>query len=659
MVNSIKYEILNKINLPSDIKNLSFSELDKLASEIRKFLILNVSETGGHLASNLGIVELTLALHTTFNSPVDKIIWDVGHQSYVHKILTGRKDKFNKLRRLDGISGFPKSSESEYDIFNTGHASTSISAALGIAISRQLKQEKNHVISVIGDGALTGGMAYEALNHAGNLKIRVIIILNDNGMSISENIGGLSRYLDKIRSNPEYFKAKKITQDYLNRIPRIGSKLSKAVFRIKDGVKHLLQSSFIFEDLGIKYIGPVDGHNIPDLIEKLNQAKQFDTPVLVHVHTKKGKGYSLAEQMPSKFHRAPKFNVESGDFIDSLHTQNKADGKKILKSGSVVCAELLKTAPTRQDIVVISAAMPDGTGMKNFFEKYPDRSFDVGIAEQHAVTLAAGMASNGLKPIVVIYSSFLQRAYDQILHDVSIQKLNTVFFLDRSGVVDGDGETHHGIYDIAYLSHIPNMTILAPSSAKMLSKMTDYAINRHNIGPIAIRYPAKLPLKIDTKIDNNLNSNLKNNLNNIIVDNNFIKCNILKSGKDITIISVGNMLSNVLEGVELSNIDAEIVDLICIKPLDREGIIKSVSKTKRVLIVEDGCKIGGVGSMIESLILQEIHEYVNITKFGYDDEIVQLGTTDQLHKIHGLDPSTISDFLLDSFKRGIAKQIYI
>lgn len=606
-------------NSKKSLEDLNLEELKRLSKEIRAFLIENVPKTGGHLASNLGIVELTLALHRVFQTPKDKIIFDVGHQSYVHKILTGRKDKFNSLRQLDGISGFPKITESPHDAFNTGHASTSISAGLGMAVARDLNKSDENIIVVIGDGSMTGGMSFEALNHLGNLKTRLIIILNDNGMSISENIGGLSEYLNKIRSWPKYFNFKGRVEKHLRKIPGIGSKIADLLLKIKTRIRRLVLPNSIFEDLGIKYLGPIDGHDITKLSETLERAKLFDVPVLLHVHTKKGKGYHHAELNPEQFHGISK----APNFIEKKEEENNSK-----PSGKAVCRCLIELAEKDKKIVAITAAMRNGTGLSDFFKKFPIRSFDVGIAEEHAVTLSAGMAIMGLKPVVAIYSSFLQRAYDQIIVDVCLANLPVIFLLDRSGISGEDGETHHGIYDIAYLSHIPNISILAPSSIQMLESMINYvATNNH--GPIAIRYPKMLP----------------RNLENYVFKPN--RSNILRKGSKLTVISVGNMLYNLLSIRNIDQYDLEIIDLTTVKPLDSETILKSVQKTKKVIVIEDGCKIGGVGSLISSIINENINEHIKIEKLGYEDIFIQHGTIEQLHEINKLDPKSIERKIIE------------
>ena len=470
--------ILERIQKANDIKKLKWDELEVLAAEIRQFLVENVSKTGGHLASNLGVVELTMAMHLAFSLPKDKMIWDVGHQAYTHKILTGRKDGFANLRQYGGMSGFPKRKESDCDAFDTGHSSTSVSAGLGYVEARALLKEDYRVVSVIGDGSLTGGMAYEALNNAAHLKTNYIIVLNDNNMSISENVGGMSMYLNGLRTADFYNDLKKGVTDTLSKIPGIGEHVVSGIRRTKNSIKQLFVPGMLFEDMGITYLGPVDGHDIKQLYRTFKEAQKMDHAVLVHVKTKKGKGYAPAEKYPSKFHGVGPFDYETGQALEVKKKETYTD----------VFAEVMcELGEKESKLVAITAAMKDGTGLCKFQEKYPDRFFDVGIAEGHAVTFAAGLAAAGLKPVFAVYSAFLQRGYDQIVHDVCMQKLPVIFAIDRAGLVGSDGETHQGVYDIAFLNHIPNMTILAPKNKQELRTMMEFAVSHD--GPIAIRYP--------------------------------------------------------------------------------------------------------------------------------------------------------------------------
>ena len=581
------------INEPKDLDGLTTEELHILADEIRELIINTVSENGGHLSSNLGVVELTLALHKIFDFSKDRIIWDVGHQSYTHKILTGRKNIFQTLRKEYGISGFPKTSESIYDSFNTGHSSTSISAALGMVRARELNNEKYKVCAVLGDGALTGGMAFEGLNDAGQLDTQLLIVLNDNEMSINKNVGGLSRYLNKIASKPGYNKFKKGLKNSLNKIPRMGQKLVDYSTRIKTSIKHLLQPDVIFDDLGLKYIGPVNGHNIKEMMKAFEMANKMDRPVVVHVKTVKGMGYDHAEARPDEFHGIAPFNVPSGGLKE----------KSEKKSNSVYFSETLcKLAKTNKDVVAITAAMPNGTGLNIFAEEYPERFFDVGIAEQHAVTMAAGMAMAGKIPCVVIYSTFLQRAFDQLLHDVALQNLHVVFGVDRAGVVGDDGETHQGLYDISYLNMLPNFTILAPASLEEMEEMLDYAINEVR-GPVAIRYPRKsLPMRLEFEGSSE----------------------VIKEGNDVTIIAAGDMVWRAVEiSQELIKLDisAEIINLRVIKPLNMNLISKSINKTNRAITLENNTVIGGVGERILAELNKTGNAY-NIKNIAFPDEAI-------------------------------------
>lgn len=607
-------KLLDNINSPDDIKNLNISELNTLCGEIRSFLIDSVSETGGHLASNLGAVELSLALHAVFNVPDDKIIWDVGHQAYVHKILTGRKDKFSTLRKYKGLSGFPKTEESDADCFNTGHSSTSISAALGMARARDLKGEKNNVIAVLGDGAFTGGMVWEALNDAGRSKTRLIVILNDNNMSISKNVGAMSKYLKNLRTSPSYLKSKSVVERVLNHIPLIGKPLITLLYEIKRVLKYAVYKSTVFDDLGFNYLGPVDGHDMEKLLLVLSNAKKDPRPVFIHVCTKKGKGYFPAEENPSRYHGVPPFDKGTG----ILKQSPDADYSKIFGEA------LTALGAKNKKIVAITGAMPVGTGVEAFGKKFKERFFDVGIAEQHAVTLAAGLASSGMVPVVPLYSSFLQRAYDQILHDVCLQNLHVVFPIDRAGIVGADGETHQGIYDISFLSHMPNMTILSPASFKQLENMLDYAINEHN-GPIAIRYPR-----------GNTQSDVPDSFE-------FSKAQVLKKGKKITIISSGRMVKTALE-VSENLPDCEVLALPVISPLDCEGILTSCKKAEAVITIEDNVLKGGLGEQIGNL-LTEAGISVKFKRFGFPKTPIIHGTISEIDTHYGVDRDSILNYI--------------
>ncbi len=615
--------ILEKINEPKDLKTLSIEEKEELAKEIRKELLNIVSKNGGHLASNLGVVELTIALHTVFDTPKDKIIWDVGHQSYVHKMLTGRKEQMDTLRKYKGLAGFPKTCESEYDVFNTGHSSTSISVGTGIARARELLEEDYNVISVIGDGSLTGGMAEEALNDAGASKTKLIVILNDNEMSISKNVGGIPTFLSKLRTRKFYTNANSRIKRYTLKIPKVGEKIVDLVQRGKKTIKQIFIPNMYFEDIGFTYLGPVDGHNIEKLEGILKIAKEVKGPVLVHVITKKGKGYKIAEENPDKFHGISPFNIKTGE---KLGTPQK-DYSKVFGD------KLVEMATKDEKIVAVTAAMKDGTGLKEFAGKFPDRFFDVGIAEQHAVGLVAGMAKAGLKPVLPLYSSFLQRAYDQLVHDVALQNIPVTICIDRAGIVGNDGETHHGIFDMSFSSAIPNLTIMAPKDFKELEEMLEFGINFN--GPVLIRYPRggegkNVVEKREEKIE-------------------LGKAELLKEGKDISIIAIGKMVDRAIEVSNIlkeKNIDAEIINVRFLKPLDKEKILKSIEKTKKVVTIEDGLLNGGLYTNILDLVNRSNLENVKIMPFGYDDCFVTHGSVNELEKEKGMNADSIVEKII-------------
>ena len=573
--------MLEQINNAEDLKKLSINEKNTLSEEIRKYILDVVSKNGGHLASNLGIVELTIAIHSVFDLEKDRVVWDVGHQTYVHKIFTGRKDELKTLRELDGIAGFPKTSESITDCFNTGHSSTSISAAMGIAKARDLKNEDYSVLAVIGDGALTGGMALEALNHVGSSKTRMIVILNDNEMSISKNVGGINKFLSKLRVKKRYTISNKKGRKIIEKIPLIGKPTVNAVTKLKKSIKQLILPKMYFEDIGFKYVGPVDGHNIEDMEYILSRAKELDEPVLIHVLTKKGKGYKPAEDNPDKYHGTGPFNIETGESTKKKSKDySKAFGEK-----------LIELAEKNKAIVAITAAMRDGTGLKDFSIKYPERFFDVGIAEQHALTFAAGLAKEGMIPFVPIYSSFYQRAYDQVIHDICIQKLPVIMCVDRAGCVGNDGETHQGLYDMAFFKLIPNITIMAPKDFEELTKMMEFAIELK--APVVIRYPRGG--ESDIKFEKHEELKLG-------------KSEILQEGEDVTIIGIGKMTSTAMKvanSLEKEDIHAEVINARFLKPLDCDKISKSIEKTKFVITIEDGTEIGGLGSSIKELIVNK------------------------------------------------------
>ncbi len=620
------FEILNKINNPNDIKDIEPNQYDKLAKEIRRFLITKVSQTGGHLASNLGVVELTMALHLFLNFPEDKLIWDVGHQSYTHKLLTGRKNLFDSLRTFEGLSGFPKTKESSCDAFDTGHSSTSVSLALGFTKARDLQLKNNKVVAVIGDGALSGGMAYEALNNAARLKSNMIIVLNDNDMSISKNVGGMSNYLGNLRTTESYIGLKSGIERILSNIPNVGNTLVKKIRKSKDSIKHLLIPGMLFEDMGITYIGPIDGHNITQMLEAFHNAKRKKSAVLIHVITKKGKGYALAEQNPSKFHGVNPFDIKTGSSIN-------------IKTGTtyteVFSNEMVNIAKENNKVVAITAAMSSGTGLEEFQKLYPHRFFDVGIAEEHGVTFAAGMAADGIKPVVAIYSSFLQRAYDQILHDVCIQKLSVLFAIDRSGIVGSDGETHQGTFDISYLSNIPNMTIISPKNGIELSAMLKFGIDFN--GPIAIKYPRG---EVNTELDEF----------NMPIEP--FKCEMIYEEKDILLIAVGDMvnIANTVRALlkEDGFRNISLMNVRFIKPFDEEKL-KELSTSHSIFItIEDNVIIGSFGQIISSFICTNKLN-VELLNFSVPDEYIQHGDVNILRDKIGLSPQKIFDRIVAEY----------
>ncbi len=614
--------ILDKVNYPDDLKKLTIEEKIKLSEELRKKLIDTISKTGGHLASNLGVVELTIAIHSSFNTPIDKVIWDVGHQTYVHKILTGRKNKFDTLRQMGGMAGFPKTEESIYDNFNTGHSSTSISVALGMAHARDIKNENNKIVAVIGDGALTGGMALEALNDVGSSNTNMIVILNDNAMSISKNVGGIAMVLSKLRTKDLYVKANMKGKSFVSRIPIVGKKIVKGIQRGKRSIKQLIIPKMYFEDIGFRYIGPVDGHDIAKLEEIFDICKNLEGPILIHTITKKGKGYKPAEENPDRFHSAPKFDIKTGE---------KLGGKK--KDYSEVFGDkLVELAKDNNKIVAITAAMADGTGLKAFSKKYPKRFFDVGIAEQHAVGLAAGLAKSGMIPVVPIYSSFIQRAYDQLIHDVAIQNLPVIICADRAGIVGNDGETHQGLFDLAFTNVIPNFTVAAPKDFKELEMMLEFAIDLKK--PILIRYPRGGE-------DYSFSSNEKIE---------YGKCEVLKEGKDITIIAIGKMVARAMEveeRLEKQGISANVINARFLKPFDSEDIMPYIVNSKKIITIEDGTIEGGLGTKVQECLCEN-NLSVDLYKFAYPDCFVKHGSPSEIEKKYGIDADTIADVVLNT-----------
>ncbi len=608
--------ILDGITAPNDIKKLDASEYDKLAQEIRDFLINKISTTGGHLASNLGVVELTMALHLVLDLPKDKIIWDVGHQAYTHKLLTGRREGFEVLRKYGGISGFPKKMESSCDPFNTGHSSTSISAGVGIVEANRINGCDGTVVSVIGDGALTGGMAYEALNNAAQLKRNFIIILNDNEMSISKNVGGVSRYLDNIRTGKFYNKLKGSVMDGLSKIPVVGESLIEKIRRAKSGIKQLLVPGMLFEDMGITYLGPVDGHDVSQLVKTISEAKNLDHAVLIHVLTKKGKGYVHAEEHPERYHGIDAFDIKTGEPV-----------KKSKKSYTAAFSETITGLAGRYPkLVAVTAAMPDGTGLTAFKKAFPNRFFDVGIAEEHAVTFAAGMASEGLKPVVAVYSSFLQRAYDQILHDVCIQDLPVIFAVDRAGLVGSDGETHQGIFDLSFLNSIPNMSIFAPKNVYDLQAGLQFAVEFN--GPIALRYPRG-------EAYDGLSE-----FNEPVV---YGKSEILYREKDIVLFAVGSMVrvaAEVREELKKAGYFVSIVNARFVKPIDEQCIDEMVKNHSLIVTLEENVLSGGYGEKVTGYIKRNRY-HVDVINVALPNAYIEHGNVNILKQNSGIDKDSI------------------
>lgn len=613
---------LENEDLINIIKNSSYEDLDALSSEIREFLLEKVSKTGGHVASNLGIVELTIALHKVFDTSRDRLIFDVGHQSYVHKIITGRASKFDTLRQYKGLSGFPKSRESIHDAYDTGHSSTSLSAALGMATARDLKNEDYNVIAVIGDGSMTGGIAYEALNNIGSSKRNVKIILNDNGMSIAKNVGALSKHLTNLRSSGNYIKAKDNIKATLNHIPIIGSMMSSSISRTKDKIKFSIldDQGILFEDLGIKYIGPIDGYDIESLVDALNVANAIDGPVIVHVNTIKGKGYEYSEKYPRKFHGIAPFDLDNGNILSSSSgpSYSKVFGDK-----------LVELAREDDSIVAITAAMGTATGLGPFCDEFPDRFFDVGIAESHAVVFAAGLAKAGITPVCAIYSSFLQRAYDHLIEDICLQNLHVIFAIDRAGLVGADGETHHGQFDLSYLSTIPNMKVLCPADGKQLEEMLEYAVNYD--GPIAIRYPRGGSNGNHEPLEPFTGSNM-----------------VLSTGSDVTILAVGAMLDEALAAAEelrFRGYETGVQSINTVKPYAFEP---EQLHTKLVITLEDNAYIGGYGEMFAS---KNTDSHFDILNLAIPDSFIEQGSIDQLRSECKISKDDIVKGALDYFER--------
>lgn len=613
--------ILDAIDCPEDLKRCSLEELKMLATELREVIIQTVAQTGGHLAPSLGTVELTLALHRVFHCPTDKIVWDVGHQAYAHKILTGRRDRFTTLRQKGGLTGFPCRTESPYDAFGTGHASTSVSAALGMASARDLRGEAFHVIAVIGDGALTGGEAYEALNQAGAMKKRLLVILNDNGMSIAPNVGAMSEYLSRLRVDARYRQAKEDIKGLLLRIPHIGDHVFRTAEHIRDGVRSALVSGEIFSSLGFRYLGPFDGHDLALLLQVLEEAKYMNGPVLLHVKTRKGRGYAPAERAPEKFHGVGAFHIADGA---------PAKGKsKAITYTKAFSEALLQVAAQDPNVVAITAAMPDGTGLVPFRERYPARFFDVGIAEPHAVTFAAGLAAEGMKPVVAIYSTFLQRAYDQILHDVCLQNLHVVFCLDRAGLVGADGATHHGVFDLSYLRPLPHMVCMCPKDEAELGAMLQTALAWK--GPVAIRYPRGEGLGVACPVEYECLP--------------IGKAEILQTGTDIALLAIGSMVQAARETAEIlqtQGISCTVVNMRFVKPLDTECIKLCATTTKMLVTMEENVLAGGFGSAVAE-VFSDVNICVPILRFGLGDAFIGQGKPAELKADCGLLPTQMAE----------------
>lgn len=619
--------VLDQITSIDDLNRLSLSELELLADELRSEIVDAVAKTGGHLASSLGVIELTIALHRVFESPKDKIIWDVGHQAYAHKMLTGRRERFGTLRQKDGVSGFPKRDESEHDQFDVGHSSTSISAALGMAAARDLNGTDEKIVAVIGDGSLTAGMAFEGLNHAGHINKNLTVILNDNDMSISPNVGAFASFLGRKTSSDVYIRLKKEVESFLGQFPHFGKDIVNALRRTKNVVKGLLTPGMLFEAFGFHYYGPLDGHNMEELLETLKNVSQIDGPVLVHVITQKGKGYKPAEDHPRCFHGVGTFDPETGDRLSSGAVASYTD---------IFGQTLIEMAKEDNRLVAITAAMAAGTGLVDFAETYPDRFFDVGIAEQHAVTFAAGLATQGLKPFVTIYSTFLQRAYDQVLHDVCLQNLPVVFAMDRGGFVGADGPTHHGVFDLSYLRHMPNMTIMVPRNEHEMKRAMQTAMVHD--GPFAFRYPRGTGIGVDA---------------DVAPTSVPVSCaDKLRDGVDATILAVGPIIYDLLwvadelakDGKELSVVDARFV-----KPLDEALILKEVARTGVIITAEENSLDGGFGSAVLEL-LSDSRANVDTLTLGIPDQFIEQGTQDELRKLCGLDKQS----LLENIKTFLA-----
>lgn len=635
MINKSQYKILFDVNSPSDIRNLSLEELKTLCSEIRQYMIDVISQIGGHFGGGLGAVELTVALHKVFNTPIDQLVWDTGHQAYPHKIITGRRDLLKTIRQLNGISGFLKRSESEYDAFGAGHASTSISAALGIAVARDILKTNKKVIAVIGDGAMTGGMAYEAMNNSGLIKSNLIVVLNDNQMSIAPNMWQISKYFTEMITHPEYNKFKGAIWDLTGKLDHFGDRIRKVAVRIEQGIKAIVTPGMLFEALGFRYFGPINGHNLAQLIKIFEQVKNLSGPILVHVLTEKGKGYAPAEKHVQRLHAAIPFDKVTGEeFKKSVSAPSYT---KIFGNALV---EIAKENPK---VIGITAAMPDGTGLDILQKEFPNRYFDVGIAEEHAVTFAAGMATQGIIPVVAIYSTFLQRAFDQIIHDVALQKLHVVFVLDRAGLVGADGPTHHGAFDLSYLRLIPNMVLMAPKDEAELRNMLYTAIN-YNKGPIALRYPRGNALGVP--------------INNYFEEIPIGKSEVIQKGEDIALLAVGLMVDYARKASRIlteHGINPEIINMRFIKPLDYEKLDEIANRFDKIVTLEENTLIGGFGSAVIEYFSEKNYKN-DILRIGLPDDFVEHGTQQELHHQLGIDPEGIANQVITFVKKKTIKK---
>ncbi len=616
-----KYKVLFNIDSPSDIRKLALPELKTLCSEIREYMVDVISQIGGHFGGGLGTVELTVALHRVFNTPEDQIVWDTGHQAYPHKIVTGRRDQLGTIRRLNGISGFLKRSESEYDSFGAGHASTSISAALGMAVASDINKTNKKVVAVIGDGAMTGGMAYEAMNNSGMLKSNLIVVLNDNQMSIAPNVWQVSKYFTEMISHPEYNRFKGAIWDLTGKLDNFGDRIRKVAVRVEHGIKAIVTPGMLFEALGFRYFGPVNGHNINQLVKLFEQVKELNGPILVHVLSEKGKGYKPAEGHSQRLHASTPFDKITGQAIKK--------GSAPQSYTSIFGNALVEVARNNPKVIGITAAMPDGTGLDILQKELPDRYYDVGIAEEHAVTFAAGMATQGIIPVVAIYSTFLQRGFDQIIHDVALQKLHVVFILDRAGLVGADGPTHHGTFDLSYLRMIPGMVIMSPKDEAELRDMLYTAVN-YKKGPVAIRYPRGSALGVP----------LKDGFEELPI----AKSELIKSGDDIAILAVGNMVEYAKKAAQLlseKEINPEIINMRFVKPLDSNRLDEIASRFDKIITIEENSIIGGFGSAVAEYFTDKNFKN-NILRIGLPDYFIDHGTQEELHKIIGIDPEGIS-----------------